>query len=77
MALLQQGIVFILALLMLDMEQTICEAITAIAAYCWHLALLSPADQVRLLGAIYSWSDMVSCVCSSPLWQHCRLSEGH
>lgn len=32
-ALLQQGIVFILALLMLDMGQTFCEAITAIAAY--------------------------------------------
>jgi hypothetical protein len=32
-ALLQQGIVFILSALMLDMGQTICEAVTAIAAY--------------------------------------------
>jgi hypothetical protein len=33
MALLQQGIVLILALLMLDLGQTICEAVTAIVAY--------------------------------------------
>jgi hypothetical protein len=32
-ALFQQGIVFILALLMLDMGQTMCEAVTAIGAY--------------------------------------------
>jgi hypothetical protein len=32
-ALVQQGIVLILALLMLDMGQTICEAVTAIVAY--------------------------------------------
>lgn len=32
-ALVYQGIVFILALLMLDMGQTICEAVTAIGAY--------------------------------------------
>ena len=32
-SLFQQGIVFILALLMLDMGQTMCEAVTAIGAY--------------------------------------------
>ena len=77
-ALLQQGIVFILALLMLDMGQTICEAVTAIVAYwlaVWHYR--GPPTKFAHAGRYILDSIWFPVHVRFRRGEHCRLSEGH